>query len=105
VSSRRASNGALLCDRWFGRQLLLRACVFAGRRHRGGCYKTEAVIHFAAYAYVGESVQESRKYVRNKVGNILNLLDAVVRRIIFSTGTTYGDPVVTPISEDQVRTR
>jgi UDP-glucose-4-epimerase GalE len=64
----------------------------------------EAVVHFAAYAYVGESVQNPRKYFRNNVVNTLNLLDAMidsdVRTIIFSsTCATYGDPVRIPIDE------
>lgn len=71
-------------------------------------HKIEAVIHFAAYAYVGESVQDPRKYFRNNVTNTLNLLDAMldtgVRRVIFSsTCATYGDPVAMPIAEDHVQ--
>jgi UDP-arabinose 4-epimerase len=68
-------------------------------------HKIEAVIHFAAYAYVGESVQSPRKYFQNNVSNTLNLLgamlDAGVKRIVFSsTCATYGDPVSVPMSED-----
>ena len=64
-----------------------------------------AVIHFAAYAYVGESVQNPRKYFRNNVVNTLNLVDAMVdngvRDIVFSsTCATYGEPVKVPIPED-----
>jgi UDP-arabinose 4-epimerase len=64
-----------------------------------------AVIHFAAYAYVGESVTNPRKYFRNNVANTLNLLDAMVdngvRDIVFSsTCATYGEPTHVPISED-----
>ncbi len=63
-----------------------------------------AVIHFAAYAYVGESVTNPRKYFRNNVVNTLNLLDAMVdngvRDIVFSsTCATYGEPTEVPISE------
>lgn len=63
-----------------------------------------AVIHFAAYTYVGESVTNPRKYFRNNVVNALNLLDAMVDRgvrdIVFSsTAATYGDPIEDPISE------
>jgi UDP-arabinose 4-epimerase len=68
-------------------------------------HKIEAVIHFAAYDYVGESVLSPRKYFQNNVSNTLNLLgamlDAGVKRIVFSsTCATYGDPVSVPISED-----
>ena len=63
--------------------------VFA--RHR-----ITAVIHFAAHAYVGESVAQPRKYFRNNVTGTLNLLDAMldagVKTIVFSSScTVYGD--------------
>lgn len=68
-------------------------------------YEIEAVMHFAAYAYVGESVSNPSKYYRNNVGNTLNLLDAMIRHnvnnIIFSsTCATYGVPQRIPITED-----
>lgn len=70
--------------------------------------KVEAVIHFAAYTYVGESVTNPRKYFRNNVANTLNLLDAMVdngvRDIVFSsTCATYGEPNKVPIGEDHVQ--
>ena len=72
-------------------------------------HKVSAVIHFAAYAYVGESVKNPRKYFHNNVVNTLNLLDAMVdagvRDIVFSsTCATYGEPSQVPISEDQLQT-
>jgi UDP-glucose-4-epimerase GalE len=68
-------------------------------------YRPEAVIHFAASAYVGESVRAPRKYFRNNVANTLNLFDAMldhgVSRIVFSsTCATYGEPARIPITED-----
>ena len=65
----------------------------------------EAVIHFAAYAYVGESVAQPTKYYRNNVGGAINLLEAMlaasVKKIVFSsTCATYGVPETTPIAED-----
>jgi len=65
----------------------------------------DAVIHFAAYAYVGESVTNPRKYFGNNVVGTLNLLDAMldagVRDVVFSsTCATYGEPQKVPISED-----
>lgn len=65
----------------------------------------DAVMHFAACAYVGESVENPRKYFRNNVESGLKLLDAVlaspVRMIVFSsTCATYGVPRQLPISED-----
>lgn len=67
-------------------------------------FRIEAVIHFAANAYVGESMVNPRKYFANNVGNTLKLLDAVldagVRHIVFSsTCATYGVPQEVPISE------
>ncbi len=64
----------------------------------------EAVIHFAAYAYVGESVNSPAKYYWNNVTGTLNLLKAMmaasVKNIIFSsTCATYGVPTRVPISE------
>ena len=68
----------------------------------------DAVVHFAAYAYVGESVTNPRKYFRNNLVNTLNLLDAMldagVRDIVFSsTCAVYGEPVRIPIAEDHPR--
>ena len=67
--------------------------------------KPDAVVHFAAYALVGESMQEPHKYFENNVGGGLNLLDAMlrvgVRKIIFSsTCATYGQPEVMPMTEE-----
>lgn len=68
-------------------------------------YEIQAVVHFAASAYVGESMQNPRKYFRNNVVNTLNLLDAMmdnrVKTIVFSsTCATYGDPERLPLTED-----
>lgn len=67
-------------------------------------YKPAATIHFAGYAYVGESVADPGKYYRNNVHGALNLLEALCdhRRgpIVFSsTCATYGVPETTPILE------
>jgi UDP-glucose-4-epimerase GalE len=67
--------------------------------------KIAAVMHFAAFAYVGESVSEPELYFRNNVANSLTLLEAMaevgVRRIVFSsTCATYGLPDSMPIAED-----
>lgn len=68
-------------------------------------YAPEAVIHLAAYAYVGESVADPGKYYRNNVAGSLTLLEVLrdrgVGRLIFSsTCAVYGIPEVTPIKED-----
>jgi len=64
----------------------------------------DAVIHFAAYALVEESVIHPAKYYRNNVLGTLNLLDAMVKhnvmKIVFSsTCATYGEPNYIPIDE------
>lgn len=69
-------------------------------------HEIEAVIHFAAYALVGESVQEPAKYYENNVVATYRLLQAMrnsgVHRIVFSsTCATYGIPDRVPITEDQ----
>ena len=64
----------------------------------------EAVVHFAAYSQVAESVKNPQKYYYNNVYGTLNLLNAMlefdVKKIVFSsTAATYGEPVYTPIDE------
>jgi len=64
-----------------------------------------AVMHFAAYAYVGESVSQPDKYYRNNVTGTLTLLEAMVaagiKKFVFSsTCATYGVPKTVPIPED-----
>lgn len=66
--------------------------------------KIDAVIHFAAFAYVGESVVNPQKYYENNVVGTLNLLEAMrksgVNKIVFSSScATYGTPQYTPIDE------
>jgi len=63
-----------------------------------------AVMHFAAYAYVGESMARPELYFRNNVVNSLGLLETLheagIRRIVFSsTCATYGIPEAVPIRE------
>ncbi|AFZ34150.1 UDP-galactose 4-epimerase [Stanieria cyanosphaera PCC 7437] len=68
-------------------------------------YQIDAVMHFAAFAYVGESVVNPAKYYWNNVTGTLNLLRAMtlasVKKIVFSsTCATYGVPSIVPIPED-----
>jgi UDP-glucose 4-epimerase len=68
-------------------------------------YNIEAVIHFAAYAYVGESIVNPAKYYNNNVLGTLTLLEAMlaasVKKLVFSsTCATYGIPQQIPIPED-----
>jgi UDP-arabinose 4-epimerase len=67
-------------------------------------HRVEAVVHFAASAYVGESMRDPRGYYRNNLGATLALLDAMleedVSTIVFSsTCATYGVPTRLPITE------
>lgn len=80
------------CDRAFLDQL------FASR-------EIAAVMHFAAYAYVGESVTDPAKYYQNNVVGTLTLLEAMraagIDKFVFSsTCATYGVPTTVPIPED-----
>lgn len=67
-------------------------------------YQPVAIMHFAAFAYVGESVDDPGKYYRNNVMGSLSLLeaarDAAIRHFVFSsTCATYGTPDRLPITE------
>jgi UDP-arabinose 4-epimerase len=68
-------------------------------------HAVKAVIHFAAYTYVGESMTDPGKYFRNNVAGTINLLDAMaaadVREVVFSsTAAIYGQPQQNLINED-----
>ena len=67
--------------------------------------KIDAVMHFAAYAYVGESVHEPLMYYHNNVSTTVTVLEAMaeakVNKLVFSsTCATYGDPDSVPITEN-----
>lgn len=67
-------------------------------------YRFSAVIDFAGFSLVSESMREPAKYYRNNVANTLNLLDAMVQHkvlnfVFSSTAATYGNPIYTPIDE------
>jgi UDP-glucose-4-epimerase GalE len=68
--------------------------------------RIEAVVHFAGFTYVGESVTDPAKYYQNNLANSLNLLSVMrrcgVNKIVFSsTCATYGVPEKVPITEDE----
>jgi UDP-glucose 4-epimerase len=68
--------------------------------------RIEAVIHFAAFTYVGDSVREPGKYYQNNLVNTLNLMECLRRnrvgRFVFSsTAATFGVPERAPITEDE----
>jgi UDP-glucose-4-epimerase GalE len=70
--------------------------------------RVDAVMHFAAHAYVGESVSNPRKYFQNNVLAGLSLLhgvlDSDVRKFVFSSScAVYGVPTKVPITEDLPR--
>jgi len=92
-----APSGRLVVGELADRELLAR--TLAER-------SIEAVVHFAAFAAVGESVADPAKYYQNNVVASLALLEAMreaaVNRIVFSSTTaTYGAPERLPISEDE----
>ena len=99
------SNGHAWAVKWgpleqgdLGDRARLKAVI---ERHR-----IEAVVHFAAFIQVGESVQLPAKYYRNNFVNTLTLLEVMVecgvRDIIFSsTAATYGMPEQSPIPESE----
>lgn len=71
-------------------------------------HQVDSMIHFAAYAYVGESVSDPLKYYDNNVGRTASLLRNAVRNgcrhVVFSsTCATYGIPDRLPITESQVQ--
>ena len=70
--------------------------------------KIDVVMHFAAFAYVGESVTHPLMYYRNNVATTVGVLEAMraagVNRFVFSsTCAVYGDPERVPITEDQAK--
>jgi UDP-glucose 4-epimerase len=73
-----------------------------------GAESPDAVMHFAAYAYVGESVTNPLKYYQNNVAATLTLLETMIRHgvkkfVFSSTCATYGVPEKMPITEDSVQ--
>ncbi|MEM8874335.1 MAG: NAD-dependent epimerase/dehydratase family protein [Planctomycetota bacterium] len=69
-------------------------------------HSIDTVMHFAAFAYVGESVHEPLMYYHNNVATTVNVLEAMrevgVNRFVFSsTCAVYGDPDEVPITEDE----
>jgi len=71
-------------------------------------HQPEAVMHFASYIQVGESVQHPDKYYLNNFTNTLNLLNAMVKHqvshfIFSSTAAVFGEPEYVPIDEEHVK--
>lgn len=67
-------------------------------------HRIDAVIHFAAFKAVGESVEQPMRYYRNNIGGLLGLLDGMQRAgcktLVFSSScTVYGDPQQVPVTE------
>ena len=73
-----------------------------------GTYKIDAVIHFAAYKAVGESVAEPIMYYKNNLSSFLNVLEAAKEQggcnVLFSSSATvYGEPEQLPVTEESPR--
>jgi len=86
----------------------IKADVLDSARLAAALRGVDAVMHFAAHAYVGESVTNPRKYFHNNVEGALALLNAVidakVKKFVFSsTCAVYGMPERIPITEDTPR--
>ena len=69
-------------------------------------FNIDAVMHFAAFIEVSESVKNPAKYYKNNVANVISLLNAMVETgvkyfIFSSTAAIYGEPKKVPINEDQ----
>ncbi len=69
-------------------------------------FKPDAVMHFAAFIEVGESVRDPLKYYRNNAANTLNLLDAMLEHgiahfVFSSSAAVYGKPETAPIRETE----
>lgn len=101
----RGHRQAVPADRLIVGELADRRAVEEALRTR----RVDAVMHFAAYALVGESVADPALYYANNVGCTLTLLEAMravgVARIVFSSTTaTYGVPQAIPITEDAAQT-
>lgn len=78
---------------------------FEGMKSLLAKYGVDAVVHFAAFCYVGESEENPTKYYKNNVSGSVHLFGAMeecgVRKIVFSSScATYGRPVSVPIKED-----
>jgi UDP-glucose 4-epimerase len=70
-----------------------------------GAHPLDAVIHFAAFKAVGESVEQPLRYYHNNVTGTILLCEAMVRHgvktmVFSSSATVYGDPAVVPVTED-----
>ena len=84
--------------------------IYGNLEDRDGLFKImcegqyDAVMHFAAFSLVGESMKNPGKYFKNNLGNAINLADAAiaggVKRFVFSsTAATFGEPDEIPIRE------
>jgi UDP-glucose-4-epimerase GalE len=84
---------------------LIKGDILDAKALNGALRRADAIMHFAAHAYVGESVANPKKYFHNNVEGGLALLNAAleadVKKIIFSsTCAVYGEPAKVPIAED-----
>jgi UDP-glucose 4-epimerase len=89
-----------------GRAVLVEGDILDGERVRRALeeHGVDAVMHFAAWLSVGESVRDPAGYYRNNVGGALSVLDAMiaagVKHFVFSsTAAVFGNPEQTPITE------
>lgn len=70
--------------------------------------KIDGVMHFAAFSLVGESMEKPYEYYRNNVGESMSLLNSMIKHdvkyVVFSsTAATYGQPEISPITENSLQ--
>jgi UDP-glucose 4-epimerase len=105
-STGHAETGAFFAKNFVGRFSVFEGDLLEPRDLKAlfSEYDIDAVIHFAAFSQVAESMSDPAKYWRNNVVGTMNLLDAMrdagVGKIVFSsTAATYGEPEYVPIDE------
>ena len=97
--------------RIIGRELPLETVDFCDEKAARAIfekYPIDAVIHFAAFKAVGESVEQPLKYYKNNLQSFLNVLEAAeakgnVNILFSSSATVYGEPDAVPVTEDTPR--
>ena len=79
-------------------------CDMEAVRQLFAAYRIDAVIHFAAFKAVGESVEQPLKYYKNNLISFMNILDSGCPNVLFSSSATvYGEPEKVPVTEQSPR--
>ena len=79
-------------------------CDMEAVRQLFAAYRIDAVIHFAAFKAVGESVEQPLKYYKNNLISFMNILESGCPNVLFSSSATvYGEPEKVPVTEQSPR--